>query len=155
MAHVRPATPDDIAELVRLRELLFTGLTAGWGPPPAGTGWRDACAAALRDQLADDSRRIIVIDGAPGLAACGIGVIDRRLPSPYNPSGLIGYVLGIVTDTAHRRRGHARLIMENLLQWFDDRGLRRVDLHASPDGQALYRSLGFDDHPDPTLSRKR
>jgi ribosomal protein S18 acetylase RimI-like enzyme len=155
MVHARQATADDIAELVRLRELLFTDLSAGWGPLPAGTDWRDACAAFLHDQLSDDSNRIVVIDGAPGLAACGMGSIDRRLPSPHNPSGLIGYILGIVTDRRYRRRGHARLIMENLLQWFDDRDLRRVDLHASPDGQELYRSLGFDDHPDPTLIRKR
>jgi ribosomal protein S18 acetylase RimI-like enzyme len=60
-----------------------------------------------------------------------------------------------VTDPAYRKRGHARAIMEELLRWFDARGLRRVDLNASPDGQGLYRALGFDDHPDPVLSRKR
>lgn len=155
MIHARQATPDDIAELVRLRELLFTDLDAGWGQPPDGTDWRDACAAVLRDQLGEDGNRIVVIDGAPGLAACGMGSIDRRLPSPHNPSGLIGYVLNIVTDRRYRHRGYARLITESLLRWFDDRDVRRVDLHAGPDGQDLYRSLGFDDHPDPTLSRKR
>jgi ribosomal protein S18 acetylase RimI-like enzyme len=99
--------------------------------------------------------RILVVDGDPGLAACGIGVIDQRLPGPYNPAGRVGHVFGVVTDPAHRGRGHARAVMEGLLAWFEAAGLRRVDLNASPDGMPLYRKLGFADHPDPTLSRTR
>jgi ribosomal protein S18 acetylase RimI-like enzyme len=156
MSLVRPAADADIPELVRLRALLFGGLSeTGWGAPPPGDEWRRACADALRERLADDMVEILVIDGDTGLAACGIGAIDRRLPSPYNPTGLIGHVFGVVTDPAHRRRGHSRSIMEGLLGWFTDRGVRRVDLNASQDGEPLYRSLGFAEHPDPTLSFKR
>jgi ribosomal protein S18 acetylase RimI-like enzyme len=155
MPQVRRATPADIDELVRLRELLFSDLSAGWGPPPTGVSWKDRCADALAEMLAHDSMRVTVIDVETGLAACGMGVIDRRLPTPYNPSGSVGHVFGVVTDPAYRKRGHARAIMEDLVNWFDGLGLTRVDLNASPDGQGLYRGLGFDDHPDPTLSRKR
>jgi ribosomal protein S18 acetylase RimI-like enzyme len=84
-----------------------------------------------------------------------MGVIDQRLPSPYNPGGRVGHVFGVVTDPAYRGRGHGRAVMEGLLAWFDASGARRVDLNASPDGMSLYRKLGFADHPDPTLSRKR
>jgi hypothetical protein len=41
-----------------------------------------------------------VIDAEDGLAACGMGVVDQRLPTPYNPDGRIGHVFGIVTDPA-------------------------------------------------------
>jgi ribosomal protein S18 acetylase RimI-like enzyme len=155
MPLVRPATSADIPELVRLRALLFTDLSAEWGAPPADDGWRDDCAAELARQLRGDAMRILVIDGDPGLAACGMGVLDQRLPSPYNPGGRVGHVFGVVTDPAHRGRGHARAVMEALLAWFDEAGARRVDLNASPDGMPLYRKLGFADHPDPTLSLKR
>ncbi|GAA4631281.1 hypothetical protein GCM10023196_060090 [Actinoallomurus vinaceus] len=156
MPLIRAATVPDIPELVRLRALLFAGLgDHGWGAPPSGEEWRRACADALGERLTDDSAKILVIDGDAGLAACGIGTIDRRLPSPYTPSGLIGHVYGVVTDPAYRRRGHSRSIMHGLLDWFTERGIRRVDLTASPDGEPLYRSLGFTEHPDPTLSRKR
>lgn len=154
MSQVRPATDDDIPELVRLREMLIRELSAEWGPPPAAEGWREGCATALAALLGGDDTRISVVDGRHGLACCGIGVVDRRLPNPYNPSGLVGHVFGVVTDPGYRRRGLARAVMEDLLAWFDGRGLSRVDLNASPDGQGLYRSLGFADHPDPTLSRK-
>jgi ribosomal protein S18 acetylase RimI-like enzyme len=152
---IRDAAEADIPELVRLRGMLFDSLSETWGRVPAGDGWRAACERELRHGLAGTAMKVLVIDGDGGLAACGIGVIDRRLPSPYNPVGLVGHVFGIVTDPAYRGRGHARAITAGLLGWFDERGIRRVDLNASPEAQALYRGLGFADHPDPVLSRKR
>ena len=155
MSQVRTATHDDIPDLVELRSLLFASLESGWGPPRAGEDWRDACAAAFADQLAAEEMRVVVIDGEGGLAACGLGVVDRRLPSPYNASGLVGHVFGIVTHPRYRRRGYARAILAELLGWFDGRGLTRVDLNASADGQALYRSLGFAVHADAEMRRHR
>lgn len=152
MSRVRQAVEDDVAELVRLRALLFQTLSGGFfDPPPADGGWRDAYAAMLKEELASDTMRILVVDGDEGLAACGIGVIGRWPPGPYLPDGRIGHVLGVVTDPAYRRRGHSRAIMQGLLDWFREREVSRVDLHASRDGEPLYRSLGFTDHPDPSL----
>jgi ribosomal protein S18 acetylase RimI-like enzyme len=160
MSQVRTAILADIPGLVDLRGLLFADLAGGWGPPTAGADWREACAVAFAEELAGDGdrMRVVVIDGADGyggLAACGLGVIDRRLPSPYNGSGLVGHVFGIVTHPAYRRRGYARAIMSALLDWFDGRGLTRVDLNASADGQPLYRSLGFAVHSEPAMRRSR
>ena len=155
MSLVREATPDDIPDLVELRGLLFASLRGGWGPPTAAADWRQACAAAFADQLASDQMRVLVIDGSDGLAACGLGVVDRRLPSPYNASGLVGHVFGLVTAPPYRQRGYAKTIATALLGWFDDLGLTRVDLNASADGQSLYRSLGFAVHPDPAMRRNR
>lgn len=155
MPPIRSATESDIPELVRLRALLFTELSVGRGAPPAGEEWQASCADALRELLIDPTVKILVTDGATGLAACGMGNIHRRLPGPYNPVGLVGYVFGVVTDQAYRRRGHSRAIMEGLLGWFTEQGIRRVDLNASRAGEPLYRSLGFTEHPEPTLSLKR
>ena len=135
--------------------LLFSELGAAWGPPLAQEGWRDACAAALAEQLASDAMHVAVVDGDAGLASCGMGVVDRQLPTRYDPEGLVGHVFGVATDPRYRKRGYAHAVMMDLLRWFDGRGLRRVDLNASPDGQNLCRGLGFKDHPDPVLSRKR
>jgi ribosomal protein S18 acetylase RimI-like enzyme len=157
---VRGATPADIPDLVELRGLLFAVMARGWGPPTAEADWQQACAAAFAAQLASDRMRVLVIDGdgidGDGeVAACGLGVIDQRLPSPYNTSGLVGHVFGIVTRPGYRKRGYARAVVTELLAWFDGRGLTRVDLNASADGQSLYRSLGFAIHPDPEMRRNR
>lgn len=149
---VRPAEEHDIAELVRLRALLFETLDGDFfASPSTGDDWRHSLAAVLKEQLTADTVRILVVDGDDGLAACGFGFVERRLPGPNRPNGLSGHVTGVVTDPAFRRRGHSRAIMRGLLDWFRDREVPRVDLYASHDGEPLYRALGFTPHPDPAL----
>ena len=157
-SQVRAATAHDIPELVRLRALLFERIERDLGPPPppppaAGDGWREACAAEFRARFADGTIGVFVVDGGAGrLAACGIGLIDRRMPGPYTPTGEWGHTCGMVTDPAHRRRGHAGAIMTELMHWFADRGIGRVELHATSDAEKLYRSFGFAEHVEPALT---
>ncbi|MEW2490499.1 GNAT family N-acetyltransferase [Streptomyces sp. NPDC048411] len=149
---VRQGGENDVAELVRLRTLLFETLGGDFfNPSSADDDWRDTLAAVLKEQLTADAVRILVVDGGNGLAACGIGTIEQRLPGPHLRNGRIGHVIGVVTDPTYRRRGHSRAIMRGLLDWFREREVARVDLYASPDGEPLYRALGFVDHPDPSL----
>ncbi|MBX6766545.1 MAG: GNAT family N-acetyltransferase [Actinomadura rubrobrunea] len=149
---VRQAVEGDIAELVRLRALLFDTLGGDLpNRPSTGDDWRDALADVLKQKLADDDTRILVVDGDDGLAACGIGTVLQWFPSPQVHNGRVGHVIGMVTDPAYRRRGHARAIMNGLLEWFRQRDVTRVNLHASPDGAPLYRELGFIDRPHPSM----
>ena len=151
MSQVRPATHDDIPGLVELRAIMYADTDRDWGTPVQG--WRESCAAALAEQLTNPNMRFVVTDTPTGLAACGMAAIDERLPGPYNLSGRSGHIFTIVTDPAYRRQGHGRAIMAALLAWFDARGLARVDLMATPDGQDLYRAFGFTDHPDQPMRR--
>ncbi|MCX5244228.1 GNAT family N-acetyltransferase [Streptomyces sp. NBC_00201] len=151
---VRQAVEYDLVELLRLRALLFEDLGGDFfAPASADDGWLDALAVVLKEQLTADTVRILVVDGHGdgGLAACGIGTIEQRLPGPHLGNGRIGQVIGVVTDPAHRRRGHSRAVMRALLDWFRERDVARVDLHASTEGEPLYRDLGFTAHPDPSL----
>lgn len=157
---VRQAVEGDIAELVRLRAMLFDDLGGDFfGPASGGDDWLQALAVVLKEQLSADAGaasgtdavRILVVDGGSGLAACGIGTIEQRLPGPHLRNGRIGQVIGVVTDPRYRRLGHSRSIMRGLLDWFRERDVARVDLYASPEGEPLYRELGFTNHPDPSL----
>ncbi|MFE7119822.1 GNAT family N-acetyltransferase [Streptomyces sp. NPDC057654] len=151
-AGVRRAQEDDITELVRLRALLFETLGGDFfNPASAGDDWRTALASVLKERLTADDTRVLVVDGDDGLAACGIGTVDQWLPGPHSHNGRVGHVIGMVTDPAHQRRGHGRAIVQSLLTWFRERDVARVDLYASPDGESLYRTLGFTAHPDPAL----
>ncbi|GAA1644344.1 hypothetical protein GCM10009733_046830 [Nonomuraea maheshkhaliensis] len=94
------------------------------------------------------------MDGANGLAACGIGTIEQWFPGPHSRNGRIGHVIGMVTDPSHRWRGHGRAVMLGLLDRFRERDAVRVDLTASREAEPLYRRLGFAGHPDPLLCWK-
>ncbi|MFF3784526.1 GNAT family N-acetyltransferase [Streptomyces sp. NPDC001933] len=157
---VRQAVEGDIAELVRLRAMLFDDLGGDFfDPASGGDDWLQSLAVVLKEQLSADAGaasgtdavRILVVDGGSGLAACGIGTIEQRLPGPHLRNGRIGQVIGVVTDPGYRRLGHSRSIMRGLLDWFRERDVARVDLYASPEGEPLYRELGFTNHPDPSL----
>jgi ribosomal protein S18 acetylase RimI-like enzyme len=149
---VRQAVPDDVAELVRLRALLFEDLGGDYFNPATAHGdWRHDLTAVLEAKLTSENARILVVDGDQGLAACAIGTVEQWFPGPHSHNGRVGQVIGVVTDPAYRRRGHSRAIMRTLLDWFREQGVSRVDLHASADGEPLYRDLGFVDHPDPAL----
>jgi ribosomal protein S18 acetylase RimI-like enzyme len=143
---VRTAVPGDAAELVRLRTVMFTAM---WGDASPGP-WQRTAEATLEKELADAGSALgaFVVD-APGggLAACAVGTVERRLAAPIHPAGLFGYVFNVCTDERHRGRGYARAATQALLAWFAERGVTRVDLHATPDAERLYRDLGFTDHP--------
>jgi ribosomal protein S18 acetylase RimI-like enzyme len=151
MSDVRLARPDDAAELVRLRRLMFQAMR-GLDEPGE---WEAASEKLLRAQLAGESGVTVgafVVDGAPGggaahLAACAVGTVEQRLPAPGHPTGRFGFVFNVCTDPRYRGRGHARTTTEALLDWFAVQGVTRVDLHATPAAEHLYRGFGFTEHP--------
>ena len=140
---MRTATPADAEELTRLRIIM---IEAVFGPVEDGP-WRTASDAKLRKRLGDPEglMRAFVVEAPDGngLAASAIGVIDDRLPAARNPSGVQGYVFSVATDPRWRRRGYARAVMNAVMDWFASQGIARVDLHASEEGEPLYRSMGF------------
>ncbi|HSB61454.1 MAG TPA: GNAT family N-acetyltransferase, partial [Vicinamibacteria bacterium] len=54
------------------------------------------------------------------------------------------WVLNMYTEPAFRRQGLARQVLEEILAWCREQGLRSVFLHASRAGRPLYESLGFE-----------
>ena len=105
----------------------------------------DASLAYLRRALADGAYRGWVVE-RDGVVVAGGAILARPgLPRPENlRGGEEAYLLNVYTEPAHRRRGLARRLMEEMLAWCRARGIARVVLHASDDGAALYASLGFE-----------
>jgi GNAT superfamily N-acetyltransferase len=146
---VRRATPEDADELVRLRQVMFDALVGSHGT--AG-GWEAAAAEVFRTGLADGSVVAYVVDGPDGgLVAGGVATVSQRIPGPGNHSGRFGFVQSMATDLAWRRHGLGRLVFAALMDWFRSEGVTAVDLHASPEGDALYRSFGFAEGPNVEL----
>jgi ribosomal protein S18 acetylase RimI-like enzyme len=114
------------------------------GVTDADGRWIDAAERHLRRELAGNDVVGMVVDSPHDrLAACGLIEFQQRIPSPMNPSGTSAYISTMATDPAWRRRGLARAVLMALLAEARRRGVRRVELHATPDGAHLYRSVGF------------
>ncbi len=118
--------------------------------------WIDAAHEAFASRLGADLAVFVVDDDArPGvLAASGAGTISVRLPAPNNVSARVGYIQWIATDASARRRGYARAVMVALLDWFAREDVHVVELHATADGEPLYRELGFTDTGPVALRRR-
>ncbi|MFE9424254.1 GNAT family N-acetyltransferase [Kitasatospora sp. NPDC006697] len=136
---VRPATPKDAEELLRLRVDVLTG-------QPATDAWRATFLADMQARLGTDPQLLaFVADSADDeLAACAIGVVYRGYEGPFYPGGLWGRVHTVVTDPRHRRQGLAEAATRALVTALQDRGCSSVELIATPEGLPLYKKLGFD-----------
>lgn len=147
MITTRAAGPGDAAEIVRLRRLMFAAMDGRDSP---GAWERTAEEIAARELGAGLGAFVVdgtpTADGAAHLAACAVGTVEQRLPAPGHPTGRFGFVFTVSTDPRYRGRGFARATTEALLDWFAASGVTRVDLHATPDAERLYRSLGFAEH---------
>jgi len=146
-AVARAATAEDVPEIVRLAIVMYRELEAA--PPPGGgwEPWARSAEAVLAGRLGRDVVGFVVDDpDEPGsLVSCGAGTVWTRLPNAWHDDHRVGYVQWMSTDPAHRRRGSSRAVLRALLDWFDGEGIELVELHASPMGEPLYRSEGFDD----------
>lgn len=140
---VRRAGRADAVELTRLRVLMF--LDMGRDPADLDAQWQRRNVEHFRSRLADvEQFAAFVVDGdRGGLAASSVGWLNPHLIGTRNRSGRSAYVANICTDSAYRRRGLGRATLTALLDWLRSTGVGTVDMHATPDGERLYRSLGF------------
>jgi GNAT superfamily N-acetyltransferase len=149
----RLATSADAPEVVRLAALMYTSM----GLDASGLQWRENAMKVMAERLGGDEVVVFVVDDPerPGaLAACGAAAVIQRLPGPNTPAGRWGYVQWISTEPRYQRRGFARAVMNALIAWLEARGVYNLELHATAQGEPLYRSLGFIDPHAPELRRQ-
>jgi GNAT superfamily N-acetyltransferase len=87
----------------------------------------------------------------PEAIAGGAGVQLRQVPPhPCRPArdetfakGKHAIVINVFTEPEWRRRGLARLLMQEILQWARRERLDQLVLHASSDARRLYERMGF------------
>lgn len=149
--------PGDEEEIQRLRHKMAFDVF-GVEAPPADEPNHVAAVKKARAWLeaGDEAQTVCFVIDAPdgdGLAASAIGAVDERLPSHRNPSGRSGYIYGVCTEERYRRRGYSRRVLQALLDWYEQQGIPRVELHSSEYGEALYRELGFEESKGVALTR--
>ncbi len=141
---IRRATVADIPDLVRLRRLMFEAM--GFGDPAQLDAADQVATAYFSEAIPSGEFHGWLAVTSTGTAVSSGGVvIDRHPPGPGNLSGCIGCIMNVVTVPRYRRQGIARRIMQAMLKWLTDQGIRHVTLHTTKMGRPLYKELGFVD----------
>ncbi len=145
---VRPATLADLASLVELRAHLLDGTSASYSSktPEESAQWRAAYRSWLSNRLNDsDCVQILAAEHKESgqVLGCATAIIDQRAPTPNCLNGLSGWVQSVVVEPQWRNQGIARQLMQHLLRWLANRGVRSVVLQSTNAAGTLYQDLGF------------
>ncbi|MCM3065777.1 GNAT family N-acetyltransferase [Priestia flexa] len=81
-------------------------------------------------------------DGEEIVSVSGLSFFTRP-PYLENLKGKEAYLLNMYTLPSHRKQGLARRILQECMKECQKREVKRVWLHASQAGEALYKSIGF------------
>lgn len=146
------ATPDDVSILVENRILFATELAGSI---------EEFVVQSLRKQMLQyfakatvDNSCISVIAKCDG-AVAGIGSVHiREMPGNVkNPSGKWGYIMNMYTVPEHRRKGICKGIVNALVEEASKFGVTGFELHATPEGEMVYKQEGFVQHKEPTYRK--
>ena len=145
---VRLATLADADVLVRHRIGMFTDM----GVPLDVKVLDPAFRAWLAEMMPAGTYRAWLVEAGEGEVAGGGGItILPWPPGPRYVGDRLAFVYNVYTESAHRRRGLARRIMDTIHAWCRDEGITSMALNASHDGKPLYESMGYAESPSPMM----
>ncbi|HWC99182.1 MAG TPA: GNAT family N-acetyltransferase [Candidatus Sulfopaludibacter sp.] len=135
------ATLDDLDTIVRHRASMFRDM--GHRDEAAIHAMTDAFEPWLRRKMAaGEYLAWLVVEDGQTVAGLGLWLMDWP-PHMIGPGSPRGNILNVYTEPAYRRRGLARGLMQQALDWCRDHRIHSVILHASPQGRPLYEGLSF------------
>lgn len=147
---IRRATPEDAAIIAAHRRLMFMDL--GHRDPEKLDAMERQFTDWVRDKLAREEY-LAWFTLVEDRVVSGVGLWIREwIINPNDLSGKEGYVGNVYTEREFRRRGCARALMQVLLAWCKEQGIRGLFLRPSEHAGELYTSLGFE--PDNALYKR-
>jgi GNAT superfamily N-acetyltransferase len=141
--HIAPAGRADIPLLAECRYRMFADMFAN----DDYSGVKERFVAAVADYYAarfgksDELSLVARMDGEP--VGCGSIIFEARPPHVKSFSVLFGYILNVYVRPEFRRKGVATKIMQALHKEAKARGVKKIGLHASQAGAAVYAKLGY------------
>jgi len=80
------------------------------------------------------------------------GLVIREQPGNFETiSGRTGYILNMFTLKEFRNNGICKMLFQKILDEANILGLDKVELHATNDGESVYRQFGFTEPHDKAL----
>jgi GNAT superfamily N-acetyltransferase len=79
-------------------------------------------------------------------------MVIKTIPGDFNQSSYLeGDILNMFTIPVARRNGISAMILQQLINEARNRGISKIALHTSKDGEKLYRKFGFSEPIYPVL----
>ncbi|MDP2336317.1 MAG: GNAT family N-acetyltransferase [Bacteroidota bacterium] len=101
--------------------------------------------------LAEDRLFALLAEHDSEILSFGAMVL-KKIPGDFNQSSYLeGDILNMYTVPFARRKGISAMILQQLLNEAKRRGISKVSLHTSKDGEKLYRKFGFSEPVYPVL----
>ncbi len=150
---IRPATADDIPELLRHRRGMYEAM--GHSDPAALARMLSSCEPYFAAALGNGTLRAWLAQSGNHVVAGGAVLISPWPSHPYDSGCRRATILNMYTLPEFRRRGIARRLVQTMIGWCREQGFTHIDLHASDMGRSLYESLGFQTSNEMRLDLRR
>lgn len=100
-------------------------------------------AEKLEKEMSADKCFAWLVKADEQVVSSGTVSLVSIVPTPNDPSPTVCYIHSLFTEPEYRYQGCAKLIMEVMIDFCKEMGIKRILLHASDAGKPLYEKLGF------------
>lgn len=148
----KKAQSTDIKTLIELR-LEF--LEEYWGKqhPELREPLEENLEKYFFKELENNSYLCFIAKNENQVAGIG-GLVVRQQPGSFkNPSGKFGYLMNMYTRPEYRRKGICKQLLHLLLEDARAQNITAFELHATPEGEFVYKKEGFLLHGEPTYRK--
>lgn len=139
----RSATVDEYLRVIELTNEMNDPIVS----QDSSNGWEDSARKWLKNATNDGVAEVAVAydSATERIVASGVGIIYNDIPQPWLPNGKMGYIRWMSTEVDFRGYGVGEKILNHLMNWFEEKDVSRIQLHASDKARDFYRQHGFID----------
>jgi len=146
----RKATVNDIETLIEYR-LIFLKETYGIPPPEKEVCLKKSLMNYFTRSMKNNSF-ISWIAEYDNKSIGFSGMVIREQPGNFEiPNGRTGYILNMFTVKDFRKNGIGSILFQKLIEEATNRNLDKIELHATHDGEHIYRQYDFKEPHDKAL----
>ena len=109
--------------------------------PSQAPAFRRTARIELIQAMREESCAGWIVREGPRAVGSACVMLFRRLP--YPDSSLHAEIGGVYVAPEFRGRGYASEMVREAIAWAKARRVRKISLHASASGRAMYERLGF------------
>jgi predicted acetyltransferase len=146
------ATISDLQAIIDLR-LIFALEISGQQSAESIQKFKECNQAYLERSIQNNSFIVYLAGNGSETAGMG-GMVVREQPGNFkNLSGKVGYLMNMYTFPKYRRQGICTDILKLLLEEAGRMGIMAFELHASEEGEFVYKQNGFKKDNEPTYRK--